>query len=230
MKKVTGSKAPVVQRRRQTPRSGNGRSNRECPIEPRFVYVVLSPRRDVIVCKLDSVALYEMPVAALECAENWDGSAAVSARVVEKGLGAAIQFASGVQIEFPSDLVLYHCEPRYPWRKGTTKPSRIGEHVRFFREQAGMSLQDLSLKTGVAVPNLLRLEHGKLHPMIETLQKLARALGVQPRMLLSRFPIGNEDGNRRAVAIGFRNSGKGHVLRRRGVGQARSAVMTGSSS
>jgi len=185
MSSTVGLMAPGTQRHKQTPRSGNGLSKRDY-VEPRFVYVVLSPRKDAIICKFDSGALYEMPVAALECAETWDGSAAVSVSVVEKGLGAAVQFASGVLIDFASDLVLYHCEPSYPWRKGTSKPSRIGEHIREFRESAGMSLEDLSSKTGIAVPNLSRLEHGKHSPMIETLQKIARALDVPPSALLGR--------------------------------------------
>jgi transcriptional regulator with XRE-family HTH domain len=49
-----------------------------------------------------------------------------------------------------------------------------------------MSLEDLSSKTGIAVPNLSRLEHGKHSPMIETLQKIARALDVPPSALLGR--------------------------------------------
>ena len=194
-----------------------------------MVYAVLSPRRDAVICKLDSGALYELPVAALGCAENWDGSAAVSACVVEKGLGAAIQFASGVQIEFASDLVLYHCEPRYPWPKGTAKPSRIGERIREFREYARMSLQDLSLKAGIAVPNLSRLENGRHVPMLETLQKIARALGVPPRAFLGRIPSARRDSDRLA-AIGSRGPGHGLVPRRRTIEQAHSTVRTGSSS
>lgn len=170
--------------RRQTPRSANSGSNKGY-IEPRFDYVVLGPRKDVVLCKFDNGALYELPVAALECAEGWDGSAAVAARVVEHGLGAMVKSASGARVEFAPDLVLYHCEPRYAWGEGASRTSRIGGRIRRLRERGGMSLEDLSAKTGIAVPNLSRLEHGKHSPMLATLQKVARALRVAPRALLT---------------------------------------------
>lgn len=150
-------------------------------VEPRFEYAVLSPKKDAVICKLDTGALYELPVVALDCAEGWDSTVAAEAAVVEKGLGAVVEFASGARIEFAADFVLYHCEPRYPWRKD--RP-RAGERIRRLRERAGMSLEDLSMRTGIAAPNLSRLEHGKHHPLIGTLQRIARALGVPPRRLL----------------------------------------------
>jgi DNA-binding Xre family transcriptional regulator len=179
MSNNAGLMVPAAPPRRQTRQSRSGWSSKDY-VEPRFEYVVLGPRKDRIICKLDTGALYELPMTALECAEGWDGTAARRAGVVENGRGVAVDFASGARVDFAADLVLCHCEPRYPWTKQHGGTRRIGERIRCLREAARMSLENLSRKTGIAVPNLSRLEHGKHTPMIATLQKVAHALGVAP--------------------------------------------------
>ena len=45
------------------------------------------------------------------------------------------------------------------------------------REELGMSQQELSTKTGIAQPDISKLENGKANPSIETLKKIAEAFG-----------------------------------------------------
>ena len=55
----------------------------------------------------------------------------------------------------------------------------IARKLRELREQRGMSLRDLAKKAGVSQTAVWHIEAGKTEkPSAETLQKLARALGV----------------------------------------------------
>lgn len=58
-------------------------------------------------------------------------------------------------------------------------------HVYEKRTEAGLSLQELSEKSGVAKSYLQRLEEGSANPSIEILCKLSKALGVHVESLFS---------------------------------------------
>ncbi len=58
-------------------------------------------------------------------------------------------------------------------------PARIGTVVKRLRERKGLSQLELAKRAGVAQGYISDLEAGrKKNPGIETLRKLARALGV----------------------------------------------------
>ena len=160
---------------------------RSDPRDPRFDYVALASDRLHVVCKLDNGMLYELPVTTFSIAEEFDGSTPVSALVVEHGTAAILRFKSGVELDFPVDFVLHHCEPSYAFFKGKISGlNSIGRNIRGIREAKKLTLAALSRKSGIAPPNLSRLENGKHRPSLNTLQILAKALGVQPSALLSR--------------------------------------------
>lgn len=58
-------------------------------------------------------------------------------------------------------------------------------HVYEKRTEAGLSLQELSEKSGVAKSYLQRLEEDSANPSIEILCKLSKALGVPVESLFS---------------------------------------------
>jgi transcriptional regulator with XRE-family HTH domain len=53
----------------------------------------------------------------------------------------------------------------------------IGERIRLRRVSSGLTQQVLSERTGVAVTRISSYENDTFTPSVETLQRLARALG-----------------------------------------------------
>jgi transcriptional regulator with XRE-family HTH domain/predicted transcriptional regulator len=53
----------------------------------------------------------------------------------------------------------------------------FGMKLRQFREQAGLSLTDLGLRTGLSTSYLTEIEHGKKYPKAEKIARMAEVLG-----------------------------------------------------
>lgn len=66
-----------------------------------------------------------------------------------------------------------------------------GESVRRLRTERALSLSDLEAASGVSRETILAIEQGKRNPHPGTIRKLAEALGVEPRELLSRDNLGS---------------------------------------
>jgi transcriptional regulator with XRE-family HTH domain len=54
----------------------------------------------------------------------------------------------------------------------------LGDALRFFREQRGISLRALAEKTNVSPSFLSQIENGQCSPSISSMEKIANALGV----------------------------------------------------
>ncbi|PWG62669.1 helix-turn-helix domain-containing protein [Bifidobacterium callitrichidarum] len=54
----------------------------------------------------------------------------------------------------------------------------VGMQLNDARAKSGLSLDSLSKKSGVAKTTILRIEHGNASPSILTMQKLAKAMGL----------------------------------------------------
>lgn len=65
----------------------------------------------------------------------------------------------------------------------------VGERVKGVRENRGLSLQDISLRTGIDVSTLEQIEAGTIAPPLGTVIKLAKAL----EMKMGYFISGEED-------------------------------------
>jgi DNA-binding Xre family transcriptional regulator/CheY-like chemotaxis protein len=107
--------------------------------------------------------------------------------VIHDGDAFKVRQKSGNEYEVAWDFVLYHQEPSYEYSRGKAgqqkaeagRGERIGARVRKAREARGWSLGDLARETGMPPPNLSRLENGKHVPSLETLERVAEALGVR---------------------------------------------------
>jgi transcriptional regulator with XRE-family HTH domain len=66
---------------------------------------------------------------------------------------------------------------------------RVGERVKRVREQRGLSLLDISQRTGLDVPTLGDIEEGRMAPPLGTVIKLAKAL----EMKMGYFISGDEE-------------------------------------
>lgn len=60
----------------------------------------------------------------------------------------------------------------------------IGKHIRYLREHAGLSLDELAARCDVDKSNISLIENGKKDYTITTLLELARGLGKHPKKLL----------------------------------------------
>ena len=152
--------------------------------EPTFEPVALSEDGKTFLCKLSTGAVYELPAAALRSAENWDRSGVAAWKLIDWKHGALVRLKSGAEIDFSPDFVLHVCEPRYAYYGPRFSLPATGAKIRAVRRERKMSLADLAAKTGIAKPNLSRLETGKHSPRLETLDKLAKALNVSTMRLL----------------------------------------------
>lgn len=63
-------------------------------------------------------------------------------------------------------------------RKGQVSVKVISARIRTRREQVGMSQVELAFKVGVDPSTIWRIEKGSAAPKVDTLQKVARALGM----------------------------------------------------
>jgi transcriptional regulator with XRE-family HTH domain len=68
----------------------------------------------------------------------------------------------------------------------------IGNTIRGFRLQKGMSQGDIEKKTGLLRCYLSRVENGHTVPSLETLQKIARALDLQLSEFFAEETVGKE--------------------------------------
>ena len=83
--------------------------------------------------------------------------------------------------------------------------AQIEQHQREFsdvvtalkeaRESRGLSLQDVSDRSGITRPSLSLLENGKGNPTLETIQKLANVLGLQLKLEIKKLESEDEEGN-----------------------------------
>jgi len=64
-----------------------------------------------------------------------------------------------------------------------TLQERLAERVRTLRRRHGLSQHDLAERAGVSRSTVARVELGESNPDLDTLGKLATALGVSPRAL-----------------------------------------------
>jgi DNA-binding XRE family transcriptional regulator len=60
----------------------------------------------------------------------------------------------------------------------------VAERIKSARDAKGLRQQDLATITGIARPNIARLESGRRMPKINTLQKISEALGIHINELM----------------------------------------------
>lgn len=63
----------------------------------------------------------------------------------------------------------------------------IGREVRAFRHQSGLTIADLSARTGLSSGMLSKIENGNTSPSLSTLQALAHAMSVPLTSFFRRF-------------------------------------------
>lgn len=84
----------------------------------------------------------------------------------------------------------------------------IGQRVRAARERKNWRQEDLALESGLARANVARLETGRVVPKLPTLERVARALGLQTDDLFKAPDSSHDDEGRFLADSGIGEWGK----------------------
>jgi len=161
----------------------------------RLVDVEYVGKMEAVAFRFEDGRIFGVPFQELE---GIDGTPITRVFLVYDGDAAVIEQFSGNRLEVPWDMVLFHADPSYPYRKpepGAPEEQErrqidqaIGERVRQERRARKWTLADLGSRTGIKAPNLSRLEKGKHSPSLDTLMKVADAMGLPVVALIPRQP------------------------------------------
>jgi DNA-binding XRE family transcriptional regulator len=109
----------------------------------------------------------------------------------ERGTSVRITLRDGQTLELaPNDLTRDGASPSSPpsaapGALGDVDGVRLGQRLRALRVAAGLTQAELARRTGIHRPNIARVEAGRHTPSLETLARLAAAIGVSTTRVLS---------------------------------------------
>ena len=145
--------------------------------------VIIEPSRDTLLIVFRNGRSYRLPKKLIP---GLDKTRIVTARPNEDGSAFMVRQESGNTSEIPWDFVLYHLEHEYPYYKGRSAgrrskaaaAQRIARRVKEVRMRLGLTASALAARSGIRRPNISRIESGRHMPSLDTLERLAEALGV----------------------------------------------------
>lgn len=146
----------------------------------RFEFVTVAPDdEDVLAILGDGQSvLLKRPLATQD-----DGTEVVGIVLSDDAASATLELASGVSLELDVATVA-------PVSSGTSGAipidgARLGARLRELRLSAGLTQAELARRTGIHRPNIARVEAGRHTPSLETLARLATAIGVPTTRVLA---------------------------------------------
>lgn len=151
--------------------------------ERRFEYVTVSPREGELLVLLGDgrSILARRPVSADD-----DGSEVVGIVLSEDAATAELELASGVRATIATTDVLPSEIPSINSVQSIQiDGAKLGKRLRTLRLEAGLTQAELARRTGIHRPNIARVEAGRHTPSLETLTRLASAIGVATTRVLS---------------------------------------------
>jgi DNA-binding XRE family transcriptional regulator len=149
----------------------------------RFEFVTVSPTGDDVLALLGNgdASLHRRPIDAAD-----DGSPIVSISIDPTATKATLLFKSGATSQLTvaaaqaSDMSNGRADIAIDGEK-------LGARLRELRLAAGLTQAELARRTGIHRPNIARVEAGRHTPSLETLARIANAIGVSTtQVLISR--------------------------------------------
>ena len=161
-------------------RADRGRANR-------FEYLTVSPRPNELLALLGdgSAALLTRPIS-----EEDDNSEVAGIALEGDAQTATLRLSSGRQLTIRAAAVANVAGQSTQSANGldgagAVDGARLGARLRELRLAAGLTQAELARRTGIHRPNIARVEAGRHTPSLETLARLATAIGVPTTVVLS---------------------------------------------
>lgn len=155
----------------------------------RFEYVTVSPRPNELLAILadGATALLSRPVT-----EGDDGSEIASIALGDDAETATLRLANGRDVTLRASQIAVSASVRPrstdAGANGRGVPidgARLGARLRELRVAAGLTQAELARRTGIHRPNIARVEAGRHTPSLDTLARLASAIGVPTTRVLA---------------------------------------------
>ncbi|MCS6857770.1 MAG: helix-turn-helix domain-containing protein [Sandaracinaceae bacterium] len=149
------------------------------PKRTRFEYLTLSPCGDGLIVLLANASafLLQRPLT-----EEDDGSEIVDITIDPSAHSAKVVLASGRVLPLHAEeLAQKHCMPGGFEGAKHAEPfggDHFGARLKALRLAAGLTQAELARRSGIHRPNIARLEAGKHMPSLDTIHRLARAMGI----------------------------------------------------
>jgi DNA-binding XRE family transcriptional regulator len=151
----------------------------------RFEYLTVSPRADALLAILGdgTTALLPRPVSGED-----DGSEVASIQLGDDATSATLTLSSGAQLQVNAAAVSHGNKSGAPPANGhaSIDGAKLGARLRELRLAAGLTQAELARRTGIHRPNIARVEAGRHTPSLETLARLAAAIGVPTTHVLQQ--------------------------------------------
>lgn len=149
----------------------------------RFEYLTVSPRGGELLAVFSdgSAVLVDRPVTPED-----DGSAIESIALEDDAKRAVLSLDGGREIELSSAVVIQKSllHGLNGEANGAVDGVKLGKRIRELRLAAGLTQAELARRTGIHRPNIARVEAGRHTPSLETLARLAQAIGVPTTRVL----------------------------------------------
>lgn len=152
----------------------------------RFEFVTISPRDGEVLAVLGDgrAMLLRRPLA-----EEDDGSEVLRIGLADDAATATLELRTGTQVELHAEHAAPEPEPASAADSngGNGMPidgTQLGARLRELRRTAGLTQAELARRTGIHRPNIARVEAGRHTPSLETLTRLAQAIGVSTTHVL----------------------------------------------
>lgn len=152
----------------------------------RIAYADPSPDGKAVLVRFGDNRRYALGIGDIE---DFNDARIADARTETDGAEVVVVGPSGREATVPWDYILYRCEPAYAEAMALSHDRgpdarAIGRRIRSLREERGLDISTFAGLSGLARPNVHRLEGGLHRPRMETLARAARALGVAVTDLL----------------------------------------------
>lgn len=153
----------------------------------RFEYLTVSPRPSELLAILGDgrSVLLKRPLGSED-----DGSEVAAIGLAEDAETAELTLVSDAQLTLrAADLADLGAETgatvAMNGHPGSIDGAKLGARLRELRLAAGLTQAELARRTGIHRPNIARVEAGRHTPSLETLSRLAGAIGVSTTRVLS---------------------------------------------
>lgn len=151
---------------------------------PRFEYVTVSPRANELLAILSNG---QATLLSRPCNDTDDGSDVTAIDLAPDATTATLTLESGAALVLAAESVAPRAtEAINGVHQGAALDgAKVGSRLRELRKAAGLTQAELARRTGIHRPNIARVEAGRHTPSLDTLARIAAAIGVPATRVLS---------------------------------------------